>query len=77
MLKLSNKWITDLLRQSESGMSYQIASVKLNDGTRFDQVVIVDGAITKIRGRDDIPFGEESISQIIVTHDKWDFNAES
>ena len=57
-------------------MGYQVISVILNDGRKYDQVVVVEGRITEIRGRLDIPFTEDQISAIILTHDKWNFNAE-
>ena len=76
MLTLSAKWAPGLLGQPETGMGYQVVSVTLNDGRRFDQVVVVEGRITEIRGRKDIPFTEAEISQIVVTHDKWNFTAE-
>jgi hypothetical protein len=57
-------------------MGYQIASVILKDGRRFDQVVIVGGYLTKIKDLKYIPFSEDAIAEIVVTHDKWDFNAE-
>jgi len=57
-------------------MGYQIASIVLKDGTRFNQVVIVGRNITQIKGIEGIPFTEQQIAEIFVTHDKWDFNAE-
>jgi hypothetical protein len=57
-------------------MGYQVTSVTLKDGRRFDQVVIVGGYITRIKGIKDIPFSEDEIADIVVTHDKWDFNEE-
>jgi len=57
-------------------MGYQVASVILKDGRRFDQVVIVEGTISQIKDINDIPFSEDEIADIVVTHDKWDFNAE-
>ena len=76
MLKLSDKWAPKLIAQGETGMDYQIVSVVLKDGRRFDQAVIVGGTIGRIRGMQGIPFTEDEIADIIVTHDKWDFNAE-
>jgi hypothetical protein len=55
-------------------MGYQIASIVLKDGKRFDRVVVVDGNVTRVRGVEGIPFSEDQIEQILVTHDKWDFN---
>ncbi len=76
MIKLSTKWAMELRSKSETGMGYQIVSIVLKDGKRFDQVAVVEGRITEIRGRKDIPFTEDQIAEIILTHDKWNFNAE-
>lgn len=76
MIELSAKWVAELIDKPETGMGYQIVSVVLTDGRRFDQVGVIDGWITGIRGLDDIPFTADEIAQIILTHDKWDFNAE-
>jgi hypothetical protein len=70
MLALSNKWAPILVSQPETGMDYQIASVFLKDGRRFDRVVIVGGQITKIGEDKDIPFKEEDIDRIVVNHGK-------
>jgi hypothetical protein len=70
MLTLSNKWAPILVSQPESGMNYQIASVFLKDGRRFDHVVIVGGYITRIGESNDIPFGDEEIDKIVVNHGK-------
>ena len=76
MITLSTKWKTELASKPETGMGYQVVSVVLKDGQKFDQVAIVEGRITEIRGRKDIPFTEDQIVQIVLTHDKWNFNAE-
>lgn len=73
MIGLSQKWISELASQPETGMGYQVVSIILKDSARFDQAVVVEGRITEIRGRTDIPFTEDQIAQIIVTHDKWNF----
>ena len=76
MIQLSKKW-TDLLKKSpESGMGYQIVSVILEDGSRIDQVAVVDGVVTKVRGRKAIPFVDADIKSVLITHDKWDFASE-
>jgi hypothetical protein len=75
MVELSDKWVAKLANVPESGMGYYVVTVVLNDGTRLDQVVIVDGRVTQIRGRNDAPFTDDQIRDIIVTHDKWDFDA--
>jgi hypothetical protein len=55
-------------------MGYQIASIVLKDGRKYDQAVIAGGIVTKIRNIEDIPFREDDIDQIIVTRAKWNFN---
>jgi len=70
MLALSNRWIPVLVSQPETGMNYQIASILLKDGRRFDRALIVGGHITKIGDSADIPFGEEEIANIVVNHGK-------
>jgi hypothetical protein len=76
MITLSTKWATELASKPETGMGYQVVSIILKDGVRFDQVAVVEGRITEIRGRKDIPFTEDQIAEIILTHHKWNFNAE-
>lgn len=71
MLQLKEKWGPRLTSQPETGMGYQVTTIFLRDGRRFEQVMIVEGLITRIRGRSDIPFNEEDIEDIVVTHDKW------
>jgi hypothetical protein len=76
MIPLSAKWTKELASQPETGMGYQIASIVLKDGRRFDQVVIDSGFITRVKGMETIPFSEDDIREIILTHDKWDFDKE-
>jgi len=52
-------------------MGYQIASIYLKNGQRFDQVMVVEGRITSIKDDPNIPFIESDIERIVVTHDKW------
>jgi hypothetical protein len=77
MIELSDEWLDYLAKQPETGMGYQIVSVTLNDGSRYDQVVVDSGFITRIRGRQDIPFASKDIKRIVVTHDKWDWHEKS
>ncbi len=73
MMLLSDKWSAHLISQPETGMGYQIVSIILKNGTRFDQAIVNGGYITRVRGFDEIPFAEDEICEIIVTHDKWNF----
>lgn len=75
MIKLSKKWIKELASKSETGMGYQVVTVILKDKREFCQTVVIDGQITLIRNLDNVPFTEDQIDQIILTHDKWNFNS--
>ena len=68
MLHLSAKWAPILNAQPETGMGYQITSVSLKDGRRFDNVLIVGGVVTRVGDKEEIPFGEEDIADVVVTH---------
>lgn len=77
MIRLTaSTWAKKLLAQPETGMGYQIATIVLKNGTRYEQVVIDSGFVTQIRGLGTIPFTESDIAEIVVTHDKWDFSEE-
>jgi hypothetical protein len=49
MLRLSDRWGPILVSQPETGMAYQIASIILRNGSRYDQAIIESGFITRIR----------------------------
>ncbi len=70
MLALSDKWAPILVAQPETGMGYQIATVFLSDGTKVENVVIVGGIVTEVAGNKEIPFTENQIIDIRVTHGK-------
>ena len=75
-IRLSQLWVEQLLTQPETGMGYQIVTVHLQDGRKYKQTIVDSGYITRIRGLDHIPFSEDEIVEIIVTHDQWDFRKE-
>ena len=72
-LQLPEKWAPRLVSQRETGLGYQTASIILRDGRVIEDVLIVGGIIAEVRGCDSIPFSAEDISDITVTHRKWDF----
>jgi hypothetical protein len=76
MLALSSKWARELAGKPETGMGYQVVSVILKNGRRFDRALVVGGYITKIKDIEGVPFTDEQIDTIVVTHDKWDFDAD-
>jgi hypothetical protein len=76
MLKLSNKWAPILTNEPETGMDYQVVTIILKDGREYTQAIHAGGFITRIRGHSSIPFDENDIERIVVTHDKWDWKNE-
>jgi hypothetical protein len=48
-------------------------TITLRDGRVVQDVLIIDGTIAEVRGHDSIPFSIEDISDITVTHRKWEF----
>jgi hypothetical protein len=72
-IELSKKWASYSVALPETGMGYQVVSVILNDGRKFDQVVVDSGYLTRVRGYKEIPFAESEIAEIKVTHDKWNW----
>ena len=57
----------------ETGIGYQIVSVKLRDGRSFDQVVTSEGCIIEVRGHEEIPFAPEDVASVMVNHKRWNF----
>jgi hypothetical protein len=76
MLGLSKTWLDYLGSQPETGMGYQVVTIKTTDGRFFPQAVVDSGHVTRIRGFSEIPFSQQEIAEITVTHDKWDWKNE-
>lgn len=72
-LQLPDEWAPRLVSHPETGMDYQTASVRLRDGRVIEDVLIIGGIVTEVRGYDSIPFSADEISDIRVTHRKWEF----
>lgn len=62
-----------LKREKETGPGYQIVSVVLKDGTRFEQVVASEGCIIAVRGFAEIPFEFNEVVTVEVNHKRWNF----
>lgn len=76
MIKLPARWLVKLAAMPETGMGYQVVNIVLEDGTRYVQAVVIEGQVTELRDSETIPFTSEQIADVILTHEKWDFNAE-
>jgi hypothetical protein len=69
--------VDHLKRAGETGIGYQVASVELQDGRKFDQVVTSEGHIIEVRGFEEIPFSAEEVASINVNHKHWNFRGGS
>ena len=76
MVTLSDRWAKYLVEQPETGMDYQVVTIATKDGRKYPQAVVSGGMITRVRGYEAIPFSEADITDIVVTHEKWDWSAE-
>jgi hypothetical protein len=68
--------VQKVINNSETGMGYTVVDVVLKDGRVIRQSIFMDGFITQVKGMDSVPFTSEDISDLKVTHESWDFNAE-
>jgi hypothetical protein len=63
----------ELKREKETGIGYQVVSVKLKDGRCFDQVVASEGCVIEVRGYDEVPFTPDEVQSVKVNHRRWNF----
>ena len=69
--------LEELRRAEETGIGYQIVSVELRDGRRFDQVVVSERCIIQVRGYAEIPFASEDVVSVKINHNVWNFRDQS
>jgi len=69
--------IGELKLQTERGLGYQVVSVMLKDGRRFDQVVTSEGCIIEVRGYAEVPFTCHEVASQTVNHRNWRFRTRS
>jgi hypothetical protein len=64
----------ELAEQGETGMGFQVVSVRLADGRTFDRVAVIQcELVAEVYGYDSIPFDPSLVIGATVTHDKWRF----
>jgi hypothetical protein len=68
VLRLNERWAEVLASQPETGMGYQVATIVLKDGRRFDNITIVGGTISSLPDAKSPPFVDQDIAEIVVTH---------
>ena len=65
--------VNNLKREKETGIGYQVVSVKLKDGRSYDQVVASEGCIIQVRGYEAVPFAPDDVASVCVNHKRWNF----
>lgn len=66
-------FVDQLKQASETGIGYQVVSVELKDGRRFEQVATSEGCIIEVRGFKEIPFTPEDVASVNLNHKRWNF----
>ena len=66
-----------LKNTEETGIGYQVVSVRLRDERIFEQVVISEGCIIEVRGHKEIPFTPDEVVSVSLTHKHWNFRDQS
>jgi hypothetical protein len=77
LVPIPSSLVDHLKRAGETGIGYQVVSVELQDGRKFDQVVTSEGHIIEVRGYKEIPFSAEEVAFVSVNHKLWNFRSAS
>ena len=71
---LPKVWQEFLVKKPETGMGYQVVSLRLKDGRKIDDVVVIQSSlIGEIRTQAKIDFDPNEIVEIELAHRKWNF----
>ena len=73
LVPIPKEWAAYLKRQRETGLGYQVISVNLKDGRRFDQVVASEGCVIQVRGYSEVPFQEDEVESVQMNNRPWNF----
>jgi hypothetical protein len=77
IVPIPSSFVDHLKRAGETGIGYQVVSVELRDGRKFDQVVASEGCVIEVRGFKEIPFTPEEVASVNVNHKHWNFRSGS
>jgi hypothetical protein len=77
IVAIPSSFIEHLKRAGETGIGYQVVSVELRDGRKFDQVVTSECCVIEVRGYKEIPFSAEEVASVSVNHKHWNFRSSS
>jgi hypothetical protein len=73
LIPIPREYADGLRRQGETGMGYQVVSVTLKNGEKYDQVVTSEEHVIEVRGCKDVPFSPEDVAAVNVNHRRWNF----
>jgi len=73
IIPIPSSFVEHLKRAGETGIGYQVVSVELIDGRKFDQVVTSECCFIEVRGYKEIPFSPEDVASVSVNHKHWNF----
>ena len=73
LVPIPSRCVDHLKQAEETGIGYQIVSVKLKDGRSFDQVTTSKGCIIEVRGYKEIPFASDDVASVKINHTRWNF----
>ena len=77
VVAIPDRFVGQLKSEKETGIGYQVVSVKLKDGRSFEQVATSEGCIIEVRGFNRIPFSADDITSVRVNHKGWNFREAS
>jgi hypothetical protein len=77
LVPIPSGFVDNLKHAGETGIGYQVVSVELQDGRKFDQVVASEGCVIEVRGFKEIPFTPEEVASVNVNHKRWNFRGGS
>lgn len=73
LVPIPGGYVDNLDRVKETGIGYQVVSIKLKDGRFFDQVVTSAEFIIEVRGCQEISFAPDDVALVTVNHKRWNF----
>lgn len=77
LVPIPHESLDHLQRDKETGIGYQVVSVRLKDGRHFDQAVASEGCIIAVRGYKDVPFASDDVQRVAINHKHWNFRESS
>lgn len=77
LVPIPSGFVEHLKRAGETGIGYQVVSVELRDGRKFDQVVTSEAHVIEVRGFEEIPFRPDEVASVSVNHKNWNFRSAS